>query len=560
MDRRYARTQDKQKTLQNKDKMSNWAYYGPDKADYSFLTDRLFPAKKIAVDIETVGKKDRTPIGLSMAINAWESFWFPIDSPVLPWGMLQSPDILKVYHNGLFDLDGLWEHKPDCTNIDDTLIRARLANYDRASLEYLAPTIGRSIPFTITDLLKKYKVKGCDQLPEEVIARKCCIDSQVTYQLSEELNLIESPDWYYKRELRLIPLLIKWSRRGMPVDTQRVEKEYNFCMKQLAYIQTLCEGLGFNPGSNQQVGYILSKRGAWLPMTQGRRQLKVDDDTLGPIDDFLAQTVLVYRHFQKLASTYYKPLLGKDWTRTWFSFETITNRISSRWPNLQNQPPSVRQVFYWPGEGVDFSQLELRNLAYFSKDKAMAEVFSSGGSIHKYTASKFFGPGYSDEQYKHAKAINFSAVYQTTPQGMAVKQGISVAQAQEFIEGFTHVYPEAWASILRQKADGIRTGYVTTLDGHKIKIPKYTPEGFPETEEGIGRKAVNYPIQGSAAEILRRALLYMEDLGNPINMQIHDEALMNRDLGEIRYDVDDLAHLSPIYTPVDVEQFKRWGE
>jgi len=379
--------------------------------------------KLVAVDVETISLVNLTPVGVGFAPNAEDAFYFTtypeLDSD-FPWEIIQSPDIRKIHHNALFDLSSIDEFEPDA-NVDDTTLMAHLLNLP-ADLVTLSSIF---LPGTEVHGMEEYLGKGqtTQDLDPGLLARKCCQDCLATYRLYHELHpLVDSS--YYEVERQLIPILVEMSLKGLKIDHMERERLGQKLESDMGYYRSICDEYDFNPGSHQQVGHILAKRGNILPFRRRRdregkwkMKLVTVEEELEKLSDPLAAAIINYRHAQKALSTYIKPYAGKVRAFTRWHMDAVTGRITSTRRNMQNIPPELRSMFV-PDNGVftdwDASQLELRVLAYISGDRAMIEIYETGGDIHQHTAD-FMGI-----DRRPAKNVNFcvpTSVEALTPDG-----------------------------------------------------------------------------------------------------------------------------------------------
>ncbi|GAI33213.1 unnamed protein product, partial [marine sediment metagenome] len=245
-----------------------------------------------------------------------------------------------------------------------------------ADLPYLAASIGIALPE-----LPKIKQWIWDLTLEQIVT-KCCTDAQATYALYQHYK-DEVDAEYLAVEMKLIPILITMSGKGIKVDQPLraiIEAEL---ADELKVYEDLAEEQGFNPGSPKQVAFMLAKDGVFLPMTKKRKSLRTDEATLRKITHPIAVLALTYRHSKKLYSTYIRPLTGENRCHTNFHMDAITGRVSSARHNLQNIPKGRMRSIFLPDNSpftdLDFSQIELRTLAYIAQDDAMQAIFDSEG-------------------------------------------------------------------------------------------------------------------------------------------------------------------------------------
>jgi len=530
-------------------------YHGQGKLEDDYLKLCNSPPQFIGVDTETIGKEDRTPIGVSIATAPDTSFYFPLYpdiDPKLPWHILQDPKITKVYQNAIFDLNVLGipsnELGPiDRDNITDTYIIAQLIGRRDKSLFDLQWEVGREDITKAADMLRGGK--SMLDYPTEVVAKKCCIDAEVTLQwyLHHEDKVDKQ---YLARELKIIPILIDMSNRGILIDhsvRSRVEARLT---KQVNYLRAIADGEGFNPGSPQQVGYILATRGVFLPWTKKKKQFATDASVLELVDDPLAGLVLDYRHDSTLLNRYIKPIANDERFYTEFNLDAVTGRISSSKRNIQNLPPGEVRSMLLPDSGIftdiDYSQIELRILAYLSGDRKMLEIFADReGDIHQFVAN------FMRIIRKTAKNVHFGLIYGATPTCLRETAKIKdLRRCAQLIDMWFDLFKDAGYFIRETQREGLRDGYIDTLGGRRIPIPI----GY-ENDEACMRKAINYKIQGSAAEIMKDTLIVCQHL--PQAITVHDEDVFDGDVMREVVQLD-LEHISPLETPITIKLLERW--
>lgn len=538
----------------------------PHKGMYQeYLTDRH--PLLIGVDTETISLKERIAIGIGIAVEPNIGFYFPLfpkESVTVPWHLLKDPNVTQVYHNGMFDLACLREYNICDTNVMDTNIMSRLLCYKYNGLSDLT-WIHKTEVYEVKELLAKYNAKLMLDLPPNMVARKCIQDACATLKLYYEfLPQMDLP--YLKTEMETIPIMLRMSERGLKIDQEiRIELEEQLTSEVETYLE-MCEELeAFNPGSPQQVAYILAKRGSYnvfsrLPFTRNKygrhtTTLSTAKEILEYMEDPLAQLILSFREKSKLLCTYIKPWSGDDRAFTRYHLDAITGRPSSTDRNMQNIPGAnsrgginVRAMFL-PDSGVwtdvDFSQTELRVLAYLSQDREMLHIYESDGDIHQIAAD-FMGI-----DRKIAKNVSFAMIYGGTVQTLMETAHIkSMDRAAQLKEMWFQLFPRAADLIQTLQHDSLVTGRAKTVFGREIRLPTQDEEGV----DAIHRKAVNYPIQATAAEIMKRALILCQ--GMDMALQVHDEILID---GIVTPDMFEcLEHIAPFKTPVSIKYLERW--
>ncbi len=402
-------------------------------------------------------------------------------------------------------------------------------------------------PENLVDLFRKLNFKSLiEELPKShklvATAADVFADAEQTTIVGEPVPVSESNNV----DTDLAPILRKMEETGVRVDTAylaTLEEEYTAEISKL--LQQLHEAAGqpFNPDSPQQVGYILYEV-LKIPTTnisKGKTGFTTNADTLNKLanEQPIAALLLQYRELTKLQSTYIKPLqvMVDEHKRvhTNYAPDTSTGRISSRNPNLQNIPSRseqgrrIRRGFIteekWTLISADYSQIELRVAAHLSGDQALIEAFQKGGDFHTETATKM------GVDRRTAKIINFSILYGKGAFGFAQDLGISMDEAKKYIEQYFQTF-----SGLRKYLDGIlqsarETGYSETMLGRRRAFPDLTSGNFHQ-RAAAEREALNLPIQGTEADILKKAMCNLDnrlkEYKSPARMilTVHDELVL----------------------------------
>jgi DNA polymerase-1 len=538
-------------------------HFGPNPVSKELFNQQLVesPPPVIAIDTETISLRERMPIGFSIATSPDEAWYFrtyPNADPEveLVKPLLVNPKIKKVFHNAPFDLRSLPLVVPiDRTNIADTNVMARLIGRLETQLFMLSEEVGRVIA-PAQSLLSEYNAKTMLDIPFEAVARKCCDDSEVTLALYHRY-LPDIDQEYFKVEMEVIPILIDMSLRGIKIDQDDRAALEAKLEKDVAYYRGICESEGFNPASNQQVGYILAKRGNFLPFTKSRKSLQVSEEQLEFLDDPLAAVELAFRHANKFLTTYIRPLAGEERIYTEYSLDIVVGRIQSSNMNMQNIPGvksptgfNGRYIFV-PDSGTftdgDFSQEHLRILMHFSGDKEMEKVYNEGysdGDIHLMTSRAL---GISRQT---AKTINYAIPYGATPKTISFQAKIrDVRKCSRFLDSWFEAYRDAASWIKGAQEYALRTGKtLPTLFGREFKLPE------DDSEDRIMKKGVNYPILGSDGEIMKRALIACSKANLPLAITVHDNIVCD---GDIEFSPE-LEEIPGFRIPLEVKKTLRW--
>ena len=560
--------------------MDTLIYQGPNThlTTNQLIDNLLHPVSgMIAVDTETISIKNKTCIGIGVAINPDETYYltvFPKQCPKLLdiLALVANEAITKLYHNAVFDLDvleilskELRVSKPDATNIQDTSLLSQI-NGERAGLDYQSTIhLGWSNPHSIGGLLDKAKQDGHKRptmldVDTRDIATKCIYDTLATYQLYEYFNgnLSTKARDCYEVDRKLLGILRRVQNKGIAIDGDKLQGHHRKLQQQLSHYASICEDYDFNPASSKQVGLLLSSRGNYLPLTKSGRQLQTGESILSRLDDPLASVVLNYRKAQKLLGTYVEPWLESERAYTHFRLDLATGRLASYDRNLQNIPPSLRDIFR-PDSGTwtwtDISQLEMRTWAYITQDPTMLKAYANGEDIHGITQMALWPSSNLDnkEQRTRTKTFNFALIFDASAYELGQNTGLSTEECQQFKDTWMGLYSTGAQWIREQIAD--TTPYRETLYGRKMVLPDIGFKGQKHTNNC----KVNYPIQGTGADIIKRSMVYMADNGyeEALRLQVHDELLFDGDV-DIPVELDNIC--PEFSTPFETKRGRYWGD
>ncbi len=551
--------------------MSPVYYYGEGVAKERLQHFLDSPPEAIAVDVETISIKERMPLGFAIAFSPEEAIYFQVH-PEAPRELemlkplLFNPQVCKIAHNMLFDMSVLpmIPHLEgfDRGSIFDTNVAARLLGREIIDLPYLAGTeLGLDVTPARVLLAGGKTMLDLDPM---VVADKCQRDAKATYALYlAYLPQIESqyPE-YFKVEMEVIPILIDLSLRGLDIDQRaradleaKLEDEVEFYRRQL-------EEYGVDkPGSTQQVGYMLGKRGSFLPMTKSRKQLSTRETDLEFLGDPMAAVVLGWRHKSKLLSTYISPIAGDDRFYTEYYLDTVVGRLNSRNRNIQNIPPECRYIFL-PDNGCfttgDYSKEHLYLLAERTQDRDMLRILRDPdpkrADIHQHTADEMRVPR------KLAKTLNFAVAYGATARTISEQAKIKdINRCSKLLDDWFRTYKGVADWVQSAQREGIRTGWAEpTLFGRRIHIPEEFDRWGHLNTDGMKRKAVNYPILGSDGEVMKRAIILCNSkgLGPPIMAaSVHDSLTFD---GDVELPVEELEMIPTFRIPFEVKQTFTW--
>ena len=563
--------------------------------------------KEVCFDTETSSIEARHAelVGISFCFKNKEAYYVPItESENIEDNRIQlfkafflNPKILKIGHNLKYDIKVLNRYGINVSkNCFDTMIAHYLINPEaRQSMDFLAEFYLEYKTISIVDLIgKKGKnQKNMKDLSPEQVCDYACEDADITFQLKklfeEEVNKPHLKSLFYDVEMPLMFVLKNMENEGIALDVpalsafgKSVEKD----LMRLTEEITKTAGETFNIDSPRQLGEILFDK---LKISSKAKKTKTgqyatSEDVLVKHrkDHPIVERILEYRQLKKLKSTYIDPLPelcdvkdGRIHTH-FMQTVTATGRLSSNNPNLQNIPirsakgREIRKAFVAKNKdhqlmAVDYSQIELRIIAALSEDKAMIDAFSKGIDIHTSTAAKVFKTPVNEvsrEQRSKAKAVNFGIIYGQSAFGLSQNLSIPRKEAKMIIDSYFEEYPTIKKYMENVVAHSRDKGYVETI----LKRRRYLPDinssnaivrGYAE------RNAVNAPVQGSAADIIKLAMIKVQNemdeknLKSKMVLQVHDELVFEvfneeQELMEtlVKKNMENAVKLS---VPLDVE-------
>lgn len=564
----------------------------------------LNAGKVISFDTETTGIDQMTVdlVGISLATDEKKGYYIPVGHvgegsdtlfpapppPQLPLSVVMdairpamtNPNIPKIAHNAGYDCVVMLRHGIDVQPLGfDTMIAEWVRNPDSRflSLKRFSTKFLRKKMTTIDDLIGSGKKQiTMAQVSVQKAGEYAVADVTMTYLawrfLTEELMNLGLMDLYLSLELPLIPVLSRMERNGVLLDVDylaelsaRVEGMVRTSEAKIYEMS----GENFNINSPKQLSDVLFNM-MGLP-TAGLKKTtlgfstdaptleKLYDDTKAPI----IRAIIEYRELVKLKGTYIDALpklVNPNTRRLHTSYNqtgTNTGRLSSNNPNLQNIPirtelgREVRRAFIAP-EGyqllsVDYSQIELRILAHISNDTTLLEAFSRDEDIHAATAAAVFGiqlDAVTYEQRSFAKRVNFGLIYGMGAYRLARDSDLTLAEARKFIDTYFKRLPDVERYLNETKHQAKELGFVETLFGRRRYFPIFKdPKANAQTVEGELRAAINHPIQGTAADIMKRAMIELDTAlqtdgrGANLLLQVHDELVLevpNQHLADIQ--------------------------
>ena len=550
--------------------------------DYQLITLEQLPAwveelkaqPAFCFDTETTGVEavSCSLVGLSFAWKAHEAYFIAVNQENVQYVLdllrpaFENEATQKIGQNCKFDLMVLSRYGIEVKGeLFDTMLAHYLLQPElRHGMDYLAEIYLNYQTITYEDLVggKGKKALVITEVPLEQLTNYAAEDADITLQLKEKLSaeLKEAgmEKLFYQLEMPLLRTLARMELAGVRIDSQALGASANVMRKQLESIEQeafALAGMEFNLSSAKQVGEVLfdrlkivekakkTKTGQYVTSEEVLESLRSKHPLVGKILD--------YRGIKKLLSTYIEalpalvnPATGKIHT-SYNQAVTATGRLSSSNPNLQNIPvrddmgKEIRKCFI-PDDGclffsADYSQVELRIMAHLSGDTAMIEAFNMDGDIHAATAAKIYKVPLAEvtsDMRRKAKTANFGIIYGISVFGLAERLQIPRSEAKELIDGYFATYPRIKAYMDESINKARELGYVETLWGRKRYLPDITSgnsfvRGFAE------RNAINAPIQGSAADIIKVAMIAIdkafrqEKLRSQMILQVHDELNFN---------------------------------
>jgi DNA polymerase-1 len=478
--------------------------------------------------------------------------------------LLRDPAVLKVGHNIKYDALVLLKYGIQITPLDDTIVMSYSLDGTRhghgmdelASLHLEHETIKYA---DVTGVGRK-KITF-DDVPLEQARDYAAEDAEITlklYHLFKPRLLAEHTTTIYESfDRALIPVLIDMESTGIAVDAQVLRKLSRDFTKRLAALEDdvyKLAGKSFNIGSPKQLGEVLFQDLGFETGKKGKSG--VFSTSVDILEDLAAQghgfpeKILEWRQLSKLKNTYTDALIEQIDHRTgrvhttYSSTITSTGRLASSRPNLQNIPirseegRKIRAAFVAkPGYkllSLDYSQIELRLLAHMAKISTLQDAFRAGHDIHAATAAEVFGLSLNQVESEHrrrAKAINFGIIYGISAFGLARQLKISQGEASQFIKIYNERYPGIQAFMEMQKEKARQQGFVETLFGRKCYIFGINDRN-PALRGAAERQAINAPLQGTAADIIKKAMITLYDilkekkLQSKILLQVHDELII----------------------------------
>jgi DNA polymerase-1 len=549
--------------------------------------ERLRQSGRFAFDTETTSLDymQAELVGLSFAVIPGEAAYVPVahDYPGAPeqlplaWvldqmrPLLEDASLAKIGQNLKYDMSVLARYGIVMRGVAfDTMLESYLldSTATRHDMDSMARKYLNHNTIHFEDIAGKGKKQlTFNQIELDQASPYAAEDADITLRLHEKLwpKLESEPlltKLFSELEVALVPVLSRIERNGVSVDTKMLREQSDHFSRKLHELEQRAydlAGHSFNLGSPKQIGEIffnelqlpvISKTPKGAPSTAESVLIE-----LAHLGHALPEIILEHRGLAKLKSTYTDKLpemVNPETGRVHTSYHqavAATGRLSSTDPNLQNIPirseegRRIRQAFIpqtgWKMVAADYSQIELRIMAHLSQDSGLLSAFSEGRDIHAATAAEVFGVGLeqvSPEQRRSAKAINFGLIYGMSAFGLARQLGIERKEAQAYVDLYFERYPGVSQFMERIKQQAHQQGYVETLYGRRLYLPDINARNH-QRRTAAERTAINAPMQGTAADIIKRAMLsvdgWLETEKPPVKllMQVHDELVFEVEPG-----------------------------
>lgn len=552
-----------------------------DAEELTTLCRELLTYNELCFDTETTGLDPITSsiVGMSFAVEPHKAWYVPFNkecqeqySDILR-PLFEAEHITKIGQNMKFDIMVLRQLNIEVrgTKIDTMLLHYLIDAESRHNMNFLAERYLNYTPIAIESLIGKgSKQLTMDMVGIERIAEYAAEDADITLQLKhvlyKELLTLGMTELYHHIEEPMIDVLADMELAGVRIDVAALESyaiELRALLARLeSEVRELADEPEMNINSSRQLGEVLfgKFRISDKPKMTRTKQFSTEEEYLqGFAHDYpIVGKVLEYRGVKKLLSTYVEALPQLVNSRTghihtsYNQAVTATGRLSSTNPNLQNIPirddlgKPIRAAFIASDEehtlvAADYSQIELRLMAHLSGDEALIEAFKAGEDIHSATAARLFHKGVTEvnsDERRRAKTANFGIIYGISAFGLAQRLDIPNREAKELIESYFATYPDVKRYMDEAVSKATEEGYVSTMFGRRRRLHDITSSN--RTVRGLAeRNAINAPIQGSAADIMKLAMAEIarrfkaEGIRSRMILQVHDEVVIDTLLSEI---------------------------
>ena len=588
-----------------------------DQAHWDALLQRLQTAQRFAFDTETTSLDYRVAeiVGFSVAFDAKNAYYVPLahDYEGAPKQLnrdqilaqikpiLENNAVEKIGHHLKYDAHVLENHGIHLQGwYFDTMLASYVLNSvaTRHGMDDVARLYLSHLTTSYEQIAGKgVKQKTFNQIEIETAAHYAAEDAHVTYRLYEVLSakLQKHPELVnilHNIEMPVARVLTCMEENGIQLDLKFLDQlgvDFARTMQDLENQIVELAGENFNVSSPKQVGEILFDK---LGLKGGKKtatgQYSTSESVLEKIEHPISSLILDYRGLSKLKSTYTDGLLkqaNNDTHRVHTSYHqalTATGRLSSTDPNLQNIPirteigRQIRKAFIAPEGRVllaaDYSQIELRLMAHFSQDDALLDAFNHGQDVHRRTAAEVLGIALEDvtsDQRRQAKAVNFGLLYGMSEFGLIRQLGFTREESQNYIKQYFQRYPGIYEYMQRTRQVALEQGFVETILGRRLYTPDIAARNMM-IRKAAERAAINAPLQGSAADIIKMAMIEVDKMlpqaQAKMLLQVHDELLFEVDrdaadelapkLAEVMQSVVEIS----VPLVVEVGQGNNWDE
>ncbi|UNT61373.1 MULTISPECIES: DNA polymerase I [Acinetobacter] len=551
-----------------------------DQAHWDALLQRLQTAQRFAFDTETTSLDYRVAeiVGFSIAFDAKDAYYVPLahDYEGAPQQLnrdqvlaqikpiLENNAVDKIGHHLKYDAHVLENHGIHLQGwYFDTMLASYVLNSvaTRHGMDDVARLYLSHLTTSYEQIAGKgVKQKTFNQIEIETAAHYAAEDAHVTYRLYEVLSakLQKHPELVnilHNIEMPVARVLTSMEENGIQLDLKFLDQlgvDFSQTMQDLENQIVELAGENFNVSSPKQVGEILFDK---LGLKGGKKtatgQYSTSESVLEKIEHPISSLILDYRGLSKLKSTYTDGLLkqaNNDTHRVHTSYHqalTATGRLSSTDPNLQNIPirteigRQIRKAFVAPEGRVllaaDYSQIELRLMAHFSQDDALLDAFNHGQDVHRRTAAEVLGIALEDvtsDQRRQAKAVNFGLLYGMSEFGLIRQLGFTREESQNYIKQYFQRYPGIYEYMQRTRQVALEQGFVETILGRHLYTPDIAARNMM-VRKAAERAAINAPLQGSAADIIKMAMIEVDKMlpqaQAKMLLQVHDELVFEVD-------------------------------
>ena len=548
--------------------------------DWDSLLQRMQQADHFAIDTETTSLDYRIAelVGFSVAFDANDAYYIPLahDYENAPEQLnreavlaqikpiLENEQVRKIGHHLKYDAHIFANHG---IIIQGWYFDTMLASYvlNAAATRHGMDDVARVYLSHLTTTFEQIAGKGAkqktfNQIELEVAAHYAAEDAHVTYRLYEVLSAKLQPfpelvNILHNIEMPVARVLTGMEEDGIKLDhafLDQLSVEFSETMQTLENQATELAGEAFNIASPKQVGEVLFDK---LGIKGGKKtatgQYSTSESVLEKIEHPLAEVILEHRGLAKLKNTYTDRLVEQSHDTThrvhtsYHQALTATGRLSSTDPNLQNIPirtqigRQIRKAFIAPEGRVllaaDYSQIELRLMAHFSQDDALVHAFQHGQDVHRRTASEVLGIAIEDvtnDQRRQAKAVNFGLLYGMSEFGLIRQLGFTREESQNYIKQYFHRYPGIYEYMQRTRQLALEQGFVETILGRRLYTPDIDARNMM-VRKAAERAAINAPLQGSAADIIKIAMIEVDKIlpkdQAKLLLQVHDELVFEAD-------------------------------